>query len=430
MKYKEILDYCTAEMKSKGADKSKCSLNLDEKRELYFNNGKISMFRTTYNAKLQLSAIIGDKLGTTSLNKLDKESIDSAVEKAISNSNASQPDPANDISEFQPAEDFTSGVMAPDNDKMYFRLNEFLTHVKSAYPITHFEEGGISYIRSNYFFRNSNGVDYSHDQGLYQFMTMFTSKKDKKMSSFNYTYKLMKGLDEKLIDIVNLKALLKQSAEEIDARPFNQKFEGDIIITPDCMGEMLSPMLGHLSDYSHITGSSLLKDSIGKKIASEKLTLRSNPLSDGFAVKSFFNDDGYKNVEMPIVENGVLKTFLLSLKGSKKTGKERALTDGSNMSVDAGDIKLADMIKNTKKGIMLARFSGGNPNDNGDFSGIAKNSYYIENGEIKYPVKEIMVSGNALKMLNDIEEISRETVDYGFCKYPWVKIKNITISGK
>lgn len=88
------------------------------------------------------------------------------------------------------------------------------------------------------------------------------------------------------------------------------------------------------------------------------------------------------------------------------------------------------MIKNTKKGILLSRFSGGHPNDNGDFSGIAKNSYYIEDGEIKYPVKEIMVTGNLIRLINDIVEISEEVTDFGYTKFPWMKVTDITISGK
>jgi PmbA protein len=174
----------------------------------------------------------------------------------------------------------------------------------------------------------------------------------------------------------------------------------------------------------------LLKDKLNEKIASEKFTLRADPVCDCYATNNFITGDGYKNQNAVIIEKGVLKTFLLSLHGAKKTGKARSLTDGSNMSVDTGDTALADMIKNTKQGILLSRFSGGEPNNNGDFSGIAKNSYYIENGEIKYPVKEIMINGNALGMLNDIAEISKESIDYGFSNYPWVKIKNITISGK
>jgi len=430
MEYKEILDYCIKNLKIKGADKSKCSLNLDEKREFYFKNNKIRMLRTAYNANLKLVSIIENKIGMTTINKLDKESLDKAIEETIALTSASEPDPANDISELQPSADFVYGVTNPDNNKMFTRLYEFLTHVNAAYPFIHLEEGGVSYERNNIYFKNSNGVDYSQNQAYYQFLVVFTSKKDGKISSINYTWKLMNDLEEKLIDSVNLKALLKQSMDEIDAISIEHQFEGDIIITPDCMGEMLEPIVNHLRDHYLITEASLFKDKLNTKIASEKLTLRSNPVFKTSAIKSFINEDGYKNENAVIIEKGILKTFLLTLYGSKKTGKNRALTDGSNLSVDSGSASLSEMIKNTSKGIILGRFAGGYPSANGDFSGSAKNSYYIENGEIKFPVKEIMISGNVFRMLQDIVEVSKESVDFGYCKYPWMKVKNITVSGK
>ena len=93
-----------------------------------------------------------------------------------------------------------------------------------------------------------------------------------------------------------------------------------------------------------------------------------------------------------------------------------------------GDESLNDMIKSTDKGIVLCRFSGGNPSDNGDFSGVAKNSYYIENGKIKYPISETMISGNICEMFNNIISISKETIDFGNSIYPWIKFDGVTIS--
>jgi PmbA protein len=430
MNNRQILDKCITEFRSRGMDKSKVMLNDSEVRELYFNNGEISMLRTTFNSSLQLTAIKNDKKGATSTNKTDDASVENAIKDTVSIAESSNPEPANDISEFQPAREFENGQMTADNDKMYFRLKEFLDHVKRNYPLTQLREGGVSYHRDNLILKNSNGVDYAQVSGYYQLMVMFSSKEGTKTSSFNYTYKLMKDLDEPFINAVNLKLLLDHSADEINAKAFDQKFEGDVIITPECMGSMIGPVLDHLQDYTHITGTSLFKGKLGQKVASDKLTIRSMPVSEDFAYKSYFSGDGYINQDVSIIENGILNSFLLSLFGSKKTGQARALTDGSNLSIDKGSVKLADLIKGTKKGILLSRFSGGNPNDNGDFSGIAKNSYYIENGEIKYPVKEIMVTGNLLKMINNVEDLSEEVTDFGFSKFPWMKVSGITISGK
>ena len=76
--------------------------------------------------------------------------------------------------------------------------------------------------------------------------------------------------------------------------------------------------------------------------------------------------------------------------------------------VDPGKYTLDEMMGSVERGVLLCRFAGGMPSESGDFSAVAKNSYYIENGELKYPVKEIMISGNLLDLLNSIKRISSE----------------------
>jgi PmbA protein len=78
--------------------------------------------------------------------------------------------------------------------------------------------------------------------------------------------------------------------------------------------------------------------------------------------------------------------------------------------------------------VLIARYSGGRPNDKGDFSGIAKNSYYIENGVIAYPISETMVSGNLASLLTNIVAISAERADVGSGIFPWIRVGGIGIS--
>ena len=123
-----------------------------------------------------------------------------------------------------------------------------------------------------------------------------------------------------------------------------------------------------------------------------------------------------------------MKTHLLGIYGAKKLSKNRALNDGGAYIVDPGDKLHADIIKDVEKGVLLSRFSGGTPANNGDFSGVAKNSYYIENGEIKYPLSETMVSGNIRRMFENLDEVSSDRIDFGSCILPWISFKGITVS--
>ncbi|MCZ6616907.1 MAG: metallopeptidase TldD-related protein, partial [Gammaproteobacteria bacterium] len=142
----------------------------------------------------------------------------------------------------------------------------------------------------------------------------------------------------------------------------------------------------------------------------------------------FVTGDGYRTENSTIVCNGILNSHLLNLYGARKTGLERAKTGGGCYVVDPGGQSVDSMIGDVERGVLITRFSGGRPNDKGDFSGVAKNSYYIEGGEVKHPVSETMISGNMAELLHNIVGISRERADFGDSIYPWVRTTGVGIS--
>ena len=77
-------------------------------------------------------------------------------------------------------------------------------------------------------------------------------------------------------------------------------------------------------------------------------------------------------------------------------------------------------MRETERGILLARFSGGVPNHKLDFSGVAKNSFYVEDGEVRYPLIETMVSGNFQDLLKNIRAVSSESIDFGAGEFPYL----------
>ena len=125
-----------------------------------------------------------------------------------------------------------------------------------------------------------------------------------------------------------------------------------------------------------------------------------------------------------------MENFTIGLYGSNKTGKKRCPSGGGAIIVQKGTSPLAGMIADVKKGLLLGRFSGGSPSDNGDFSGVAKNSYLIENGKICRPVGETMIAGNFGSLFSDVRAISAEEINYGWRIMPWILSGNVTISGK
>jgi len=427
---KEVTAYCIEAMLAAGLQKAQCRIRDTRKDEFNVESGEITLLRTTNDTLLSLMGVIDDRKGTATINKVDRESIDSAVAGLLDTARSSEPDPANEISGKQPPGVFSNGPLEPNLDLMYDRMTEFLAYTEETYPTIILEQVILDFVTNKTWFRNSNGVEFESSQGHYDFSPMFTAKEGKETSSFNYSGFSSLSLDRPLHEYGSINTLMNQSTEQIAPDDIDGKYTGDIIITPDCIEDFISYIGAYLSDYYLISGTSIYKDSLNTEIADPKLTLRSMPVSEEIADGYFFTADGFAAENSTIIEKGTLRSFLLSLYASLKTGKPRSVNMGSAWMIDPGDTSFEDMIRSVDRGILLCRFSGGNPSDNGDFSGVAKNSYCIENGEIKYPIKETMISGNLSNLLMSIKNISRERIDFGGGILPWIQAGGITISGK
>ncbi|TFG83957.1 MAG: TldD/PmbA family protein [Spirochaetales bacterium] len=418
-------------LEAAGADKAAASFSRGEQSELNVDAGRMSLYRTTVNVSLGLTAHVETRKGSISLNKYDDESIRVAAIEAVSMARSSEPDPANDISPARPLESFSAGPELPDDAAMYSRLKEFVGYAAERYPDTRLEQCILDFGQGRSYYANSNGAEFTERSGSYSFSAMFTTKDGTKASSFNYSGASHRNLDTALKDWASVDALMKQSTEQTSVGSIEGNFSGDVIITPDCLGDFISFIDGvYISDYSLITGTSPWKDKLGTPVTSPLFTLRSQPNGPGIEVGYSYTGDGFRAENCPIIEAGILRNFTLGLYGSNKTGKPRCPSGGGAPVVDAGDTPFQDMVKSVKRGLLLARFSGGSPSDNGDFSGVAKNSYLIENGTIVRPVGETMIAGNIGKLFREIRAVSRERVDYGSAVFPWVLAGGVSISGK
>ena len=428
MNLKDALSYALDKLLGSGMDHAEGVINESEKKELNIESGKMSLFRTTFSNSLSLEAIKDYKQSSININKIDKSSIDSAVESLIESVKSSQADDANAISEKQPTEIFKKGQIYPDLNLMYDRVDDFNNYVKSEYKKIILEAVTLDHNSSKTYISNSNGVDFEVNKGLYGFSAMFTAKDGLNTSSFNYTGVNRLKLDNDFKDQGYMSNLLKQSEEQVKSFPVKDKFVGQVVVTPHCLPEFISFIDSSISDSALISGTSIYKNKIGDKIASENFSLSSNPTDDRIDSGYFITGDTYKAENVDIIKNGVLNTHLLSLYGAKKTGGKRIANQGGCYIVNPGTESLDDMIKSIDRGILLCRFSGGNPSDSGEFSGVAKNSYYIEKGEIKFPIIETMISGNISQMFMNINNISKENIDFGDSLLPWISFDGVTIS--
>ncbi len=228
----------------------------------------------------------------------------------------------------------------------------------------------------------------------------------------------------------------KLAIESLGARPI-ERFTGTLILDYDVASSIFLALSGAYNGENIWKGSSPLRDKIGEEIAVTKLTIYDDGILEGGLNSSRFDYEGSPRQRTTIIENGVLKNFIFNtyvarILDKEPTGNAANLLSVSptNTVVGRGDMDEDEIFSEVKRGVYIRRFSGDIRFQDGVVSGVAKQAFYIENGEKKYPVKECMLSGNLYEMLKNISGISKK-IERRFGTYvPMVSVENIAFVGK
>lgn len=421
---KQTLDAIARE----GFEKAACRVSADELHELQAETGEINLFRTSFETDISLVGIDEGKRATMSVNKTDESAIGNAIADLKTMAAGANPDPAYDIAEAQPHASFAGGIDEPDYDAMYDRVVDLQKYVNATYPTLNLRTASVTFLKRRSCYTNTNDVVFETARGLYQIGIQFSSRDGDDTSSMMYTGYSAYDLDTPIEASNNVDELLRQSTEQVRTQHIPGKFKGDLIIAPNCLTTFTGFLTARISDGPMIAGTSVYKDKLGEQVASPLLTIRSMPLSEDIASGYWVTGDGYRAEDLTVVDGGRLNSYLLGLYGANRLDMARAVNSGGCWVVDAGETAYEDMIASVDEGILITRFSGGRPNDRGDFSGIAKNSYYIKDGKLQYPIKETTVSGNLVSLLESVDAVSSERLNFGSSVLPWVKVSGITAS--
>ncbi len=419
------------EIKAIGADEGETWVSRNVLTELYYELGKISMVRTVFSDKVSVKLLKDKRKGTVNLNSFDPADIKQAVADAWQAAQSAAPDEAEGIAELQENASFNSGEEKPDLDLMYQQLTDLLADTKQDFPKISFDSIGVEHTYSERLYANTNGVRLSEEQGLYQLINMFMAKDGDQTSSFNYFGTVYDDPSERVAEAGRVRRILDETQRQIVTEQIEGSFTGDLVITPGCLENFLWYVGDtYLQDGAMISGTSPWKEKLGEQVASTLVNVELVAEHPELPGTSKLSGDGYVAENMSLIERGVLKNFSLSRYGAAKTGLKRSANSGSTMVFGNGQTSLEDMISGVEKGILLGRFSGGQPSPSGDLSGVAKNSFLIENGKVTKPLSEVMIAGNLGDMLRDTVAVSQERENSGYWLLPWIRVSKVTISGK
>ena len=283
----------------------------------------------------------------------------------------------------------------------------------------------ITWSMNHWTFSSSNGFDQMASATHLSWYVMGMAKSGEELTGIDYEGAMVRRLSD-FEDKMNRSTYeFKDSVINSLGAKKGKTYKGPIVLHPEAVMDLIGGLVSsNCNGIRQQDGMSSWKDKRGTLVASEKLVLFEDPLNmnqpEGW---SPFDREGVPTEQHTLIKNGVLNfvahnCFSASREGVKSTGNasggSRSLPGIGfhNLCVKGSDSSSAKsdeaLMKAFDHGLVIKRFSGNSDFTSGQFSGVAKNSWWVEGGVRAYPVTEVMIAGNLFDLIKRVLEIGKE----------------------
>ncbi len=195
---------------------------------------------------------------------------------------------------------------------------------------------------------------------------------------------------------------------------------------------LIGHFVGAVSGGSLYRKSSFLLDRIGTQVFSPVMRIDDVPDIRRGLASSPFDDEGVKAQRRTIVDAGVLNGYFLGSYSARKLGMKTTGNAGGNhnLIVKSGDLDFNGLLKQMDRGLLVTELLGHGVNPvTGDYSRGAA-GFWVEHGEIQYPVEEITIAGNLKEMFTGIAAVGNDVLVQGSRQCGSVLIDRMSVAGR
>ncbi|SDI42802.1 metalloprotease PmbA [Pseudomonas abietaniphila] len=255
---------------------------------------------------------------------------------------------------------------------------------------------------------NSHGFIGGYASTRHSLSCVMIAEKDGQMQR-DYWYDVNRQgellMDAKLIG----KKAAERAASRLGARPV-PTCEVPVLFSAELAGGLFGSFLGAISGGNLYRKSSFLEGAIGQRLFPEWMTIDERPHLMRAMGSSAFDGDGLATYAKPFVENGDLVSYILSTYSGRKLGLPSTANAGGvhNLFVSHGTEDQAALIRRMGRGLLVTELMGSGLNMvTGDYSRGAA-GFWVENGEIQFPVQEVTIAGNMKDMFKQIVAVGSD----------------------
>jgi PmbA protein len=195
---------------------------------------------------------------------------------------------------------------------------------------------------------------------------------------------------------------------------------------------LLGSFVGAVSGGSLYRKSSFLLDRIDQQIFAPHINISDVPDIPKGLGSSPFDDEGVRTRRRVVVENGVLRGYFLGSYSARKLGLRTTGNAGGshNLILQSGELDFAGLLKQMGRGLLVTELLGQGVNQvTGDYSRGAA-GFWVERGEIQYPVQEITIAGNLKDMFRNIVAVGNDVLVQGSKQCGSILVEGMTVAGR
>ena len=236
------------------------------------------------------------------------------------------------------------------------------------------------------------------------------------------------------VDLESAEAVGRKAAERtvrrLGARSLSTR-HCPVIFAAEVAGGLVGHFIGAIRGANLYRKSSFLLDHLGKPVFPAFMHIHEQPHLPRALGSAPYDGEGVATHPHDLVKDGILESYVLSTYSARKLGMKTTGNAGGvhNLIVEPGDLDLADLLKKMGTGLLVTELMGQGVNIvTGDYSRGAS-GFWVENGEIQFPVEEITIAGNLKDIFMKILAVGNDVDLRGNTRTGSFLISEMTVAG-
>ena len=433
--------------RSLGASDSECTIAEGGEISTVVRMGEVENIKDAGSRAAGIRIMKGLRAGSAYTSDLSREGIRHMVQSAVDIASITNEDPFAELPATSELGQLGGDLQLSQEDLEQFPAAERIAWARRAERasldadprITNSEGGSFDSSQGRRVFANSRGFLGEYAYASCSCTSQPVAKENTAMERDYWSSSARTIAKLETPEFIGLKAA-KRALRRLNARKIPTQ-RCPIIFDQQTSRSFVSHLFDAVNGSSVYRKSSFLAGKLGEKVASDCLTLIDDSTLPGLFGSSPFDDEGVPSRRTTVIENGILKNYLLNCYTARKLGLKttgnasrgiagNAGVGHGNLFLEKGTRTPEDLIRGVKAGLYVTELIGHGVNVlTGDYSRGAA-GIWIENGELTYPVSEVTIAGNLRDMLLGLEAVGSDLEFRGSIASPTLLIREMTLSGQ